>query len=64
MNIRERVAAMLGFQTSKTDDTRVRLDREEARMAGRLSRLTGRRRDEVLAEAYRRADRILAERGQ
>jgi hypothetical protein len=32
----------------------------ERRLADRLSRVLGQPRDEVLAEAYRRADRILA----
>jgi hypothetical protein len=41
---------------------KVKLDREEHRLAGRLAILTGKRRDDVLAEAYRRADRILTEK--
>lgn len=38
------------------DAVRVKLDQGEGRMAGRLSRLTGKVRDEVFAESYRRAD--------
>ena len=33
------------------------LDREETKQADRLSKLTGKRRDQVLAEAYDRARR-------
>lgn len=61
MNLRERIAAMLGHPPPDQPDL-VKLDQAEGRMASRLSKLTGKRRDEVLAEAYRRADKILAER--
>ena len=46
--------------TPPDDEDRVMLDGAEMRQADRLSKLTGRRRDEVLAESYRRADKILA----
>jgi hypothetical protein len=63
MSIRKWIDAMLGrTQTDHDQEARVILDDAEGRMAGRLSTLTGRRRDEVLAESYRRADKILAER--
>lgn len=41
-------------------EDRVLLDQAEGVVAGKLSRMTGKRRDEVLAESYRRADKILA----
>lgn len=61
MNLLRRIVAMFGHAPKPHDeDERVILDQAEGRIAGRLSRLTGKRRDEVLAESYRRADRILA----
>lgn len=52
---------MLGRRQNHIDDSaRVVLDQTEGRMASRLSRLTGKRRDEVFAESYRRADKLLA----
>jgi hypothetical protein len=54
----ERLMAMFRRpQTPPTEGTRVMLDDAENRMAGRLSKLKGVTRDEVLAEAYRRARR-------
>lgn len=49
-------------ETHVSDGTRVQLDKAESRLAGRLSRLTGKNRDDVLAEAYRRADHMISER--
>lgn len=61
MNFRGWIDAMLGrTQTRRDAEARVILDRAEIQQADRLSRLTGKRRDEVLAESYRRADKILA----
>ena len=54
------IAAMFGRTPPTPDPERIKLDVAEGRMAGRLSRLTGKRRDEVLAESYRRADKILS----
>lgn len=46
-------------ETHIDPETKVILDDAEGKLAGRLSKLTGKRRDDVLAEAYRRADKIL-----
>ena len=63
MSLLERIAAMFGNTPAPLDeDERVILDQAEGRIAGRLSKLPGRTRDEVLAESYRRADKILAGR--
>lgn len=64
MKFREWVARMLGRSQTVVlaPAEKVELDQEEGRLAGRLAILTGKRRDDVLAEAYRRADRILTEK--
>lgn len=49
-------------ETYVDPETKVALDDAEGKLAGRLSKLTGKRRDQVFAEAYRRADEILARR--
>jgi hypothetical protein len=60
--LKEWITAMFGrMQTRADEDARVILDRAEGRIAGRLSKLTGKRRDEVLRESYRRADKILGQ---
>ena len=59
------VARMLGLSHATTTiepAERAVLDQEEGRLAGRLAVLTGKRRDDVLAEAYRRADLLLERR--
>lgn len=62
MKFWERITAMFGYNPTLPDhDGRVILDQTEGRMAGRLSKLTGKRRDEVLAEAYRRAETLRVE---
>lgn len=54
---------MRGHPHTHTDaETQVLLDDAEGKLAGRLSKLSGKRRDEVLAEAYRRADDIFLSR--
>lgn len=63
--LRKWVARMLGLAHSTTTiepAERAALDLEEGRLAGRLATLTGKRRDDVLAEAYRRADLLLERR--
>lgn len=40
---------------------RYTLERRQQRVAEKIARASGRSRDEVLVEAYRRADRVLAE---
>lgn len=63
MSLREWIDRMLGRRQNHIDEgARVVLDQAENQMAGRLSKLTGKRRDDVLAEAYRRADRILTDK--
>jgi hypothetical protein len=53
---------MLGRKQADDDRAgRILLDEHETQTAARLSKLTGQRRDQVLREAYRRADQILAE---
>jgi len=61
MTLKEWVAAMLGHkpQTSK-DEVHARLDMAQNQIAGQLARMQGKTRDQVLNEAYRRADEILA----
>lgn len=54
------IEAMFGRTPTHTDETRVVLSRTQLAQATRLSKLTGKTRDEVLREAYRKADRILA----
>lgn len=57
MSIKEWIDAMLGRRPDQLDESKqVLLDRTEYAQAERLSKLTGRKRDEVLAESYRRAD--------
>lgn len=60
---KEWIDAMLGRTQNHTDNqARVILDDAEGRIAGRLSKLTGKRRDEVLAESYRRSEELYRER--
>ena len=57
MSWKEWLDNMLGRPRPAHDEVKqVILDRTEVAQADRLSKLTGRRRDEVLSEAYRRAD--------
>lgn len=59
--IRELIDAMFGRHQPPPDtESRVLLDRQERQTADRLSKLTGKRRDEVLREAYRNADQTYA----
>ena len=59
-NLIDWIAAMFGRAAPTDVQERIKLDVAEGQMAGRLSRLTGKRRDEVFAESYRRADKILS----
>ena len=57
MNLRQWWDSLRGkAPTDADDEVRVMLDQAEVSIASRLSKLTGKRRDEVLAESYRRAD--------
>lgn len=64
MKLPEWVTRMIGRAPTPnvSGEDRAVLGREEDRLAAKLAVITGKRRDEVLAEAYRRADRILGER--
>lgn len=44
-------------------EVRVVLNQEEKRQASKLSKLTGRTRDQVLREAYRKSDAIMEKSG-
>lgn len=60
--LKEFIDAMLGRTPPPLhDDDKVLLDAAEKRVAGRLSKMTGKTRDEVLAESYRRADALRME---
>lgn len=50
-----------GLTDHKPDLERVVLTREEKSQATRLSKLTGKTRDEVLREAYRKSDAMMAD---
>ena len=60
MNIWERITALFSKPEPPAHEGHVMLDEAEMRQADRLSKLVGKRRDEVLSEAYRRA-RLLDE---
>ena len=62
MSLKDWWDGMFGHRSRPPEDTdaRVILTREESSQATRLSRLTGKTRDEVLREAYRKSDAILA----
>ena len=58
MSWKEWIAAVFGLSAPPHEDEgHIMLDREESKQADRLSKLTGKRRDQVLAEAYDRARR-------
>lgn len=58
MSFWERVVTMLGYhRDDPEDEARVILDRAEQNQAERLSKLIGKRRDEVFAESYRLGDK-------
>lgn len=62
MSLRELWDKMLGrHQIPQDTEARVLLTREEGSQATRLARLKGTTRDEVLREAYRQSDVMLAE---
>lgn len=54
MNFKEWLMALFGLTPTDTSE-RVSLDTQQNQIAGRLSKMTGTTRDEVLSEAYRRA---------
>lgn len=57
MNVRQWWDSLRGKAPTDADhEVRVMLDQAEVSIASRLSKLTGKKRDEVLAESYRRAD--------
>jgi hypothetical protein len=56
------IEAMFGRAPAYKDETRVVLTHTQSEQATRLSKLTGKTRDEVLREAYRKADKILVDR--
>lgn len=61
MTLRERLMSWLRGQTPATPNAdKQKLTQRQASIADRLAEMKGVTRDEVLAEAYRRADRILA----
>lgn len=56
---------MFGRRAERKDEPmRADLDAQERNIASRLSKLTGRDRDAVLAEAYRRADAAVVRRSK
>lgn len=61
MSLRELLMTLFGRGQRVDDPAHVALDAKQTSLAARLARLKGVTRDEVLAEAYRRADRTLAE---
>ena len=64
MSFRAWLAALLGHPTPAPDPAREMLDISQRNIADRLGRMKGVTRDQVLAEAYRRADRELARRNR
>lgn len=44
------------------EPVRAKLDTQQQQIASRLSKLTGKKRDDVLAEAYREADAVMGGR--
>ena len=62
MSFRDWLLHLLGHRAPASDPAREVLDRQQGNLADRLAKLKGVTRDEVLNEAYRRADRILSEK--
>ena len=63
MNVWVRLMAIIrGTPPHVPDPAKADLNQRQLDIAGRLARMKGVTRDEVLAEAYRRADRIVANR--
>ena len=60
MTFREWITSLFGMRKPTPDPARQRLDSHQRQIAERLSRMRGSTREDVLAEAYRRADRELA----
>ena len=60
MSFREWLASLFGHRKPAPDPARQRLDSHQQQIAERLGRMRGSTREDVLAEAYRRADRELA----
>lgn len=47
------------FRHPDLPEERAELDTQQLQIAGRLSKLTGKKRDDVLAEAYRQGDQAM-----
>ena len=65
MNLREWIVTLVTGKPPAEhtpDPVKVRLSERQADVASRLAQMQGKTRDEVLAEAYRRADRLVARR--
>lgn len=59
MTLMESLMALFGRTTTPPDaPVRAELDAQQSNIATRLSKLTGKKRDDVLAEAYRKADQL------
>ena len=56
------LSAMLHGRTIAPDPAKAQLTARQSDVARRLARMTGKTRDEVLADAYRRFDRRLRQR--
>ena len=56
------LSAMLHGRTVVPDPAKAQLTARQTDIAVRLARMTGKTRDEVLADAYRRFDRRLKQR--
>ena len=64
MNLPDWIKAMLfGISSVRVDPAKALLNRRQIQVADRLAEMKGITRDEVMAEAYRRADRIVARKG-
>lgn len=63
MSLKDWIVTLLrGPRYPYAEREKVVLDRRQVVVADKLARMQGRTRDEVLAEAYRRADQTIARR--
>lgn len=61
-SLKDRIMHYLGLAQAGPDPVKETLTERQLGVAEKLARMKGTTRDEVLSEAYRRADKILARR--
>ena len=62
MSLKDRIMHFLGLEPAGPDPVKEALTERQLNVADKLAKMKGTTRDEVLAEAYRKADKILADR--